>query len=135
MAQKLLLIAALILTTTLPLRAQDTPPGTGGDATKGQELWESRCTGCHSLDQNRVGPKHRGVFGRTAGTAEGFSYSPAVKDSGVVWDETTLDTWLTNPQAFIPGARMAFRVSTAEDRAHIIAYLKSLTPPSAPAQN
>lgn len=124
-----LTIAALFVAFAFSAQAADTAePGTGGDATKGQTLWESRCTGCHSLDQNRVGPKHRGVYGRTAGTAEGFTYSQGVKNSGVVWNEASLDTWLTNPQEFIPGARMAFRVSTEPDRADIIAYLKSLSP-------
>ena len=97
---------------------------TAADADHGKELYESRCGGCHSLDANRVGPAHRGVFGRTAGTAPGFNYSTAVKKSGVVWSETTLDAWLTNPQALIPGQRMNFRVALPEDRADIIAYLR-----------
>jgi cytochrome c len=134
MTTKFVCASLLAIAASFPALAQDMTPGTGGDATRGQTLWESRCTGCHSLDQNRIGPKHRGVFGRTAGTAEGFTYSTGVKNSGVVWDEASLDAWLTNPMGFIPGAKMAFRVSTAEDRAHIIAYLKSLTPPSAPVQ-
>ena len=94
------------------------------DADRGKELYESRCGGCHSLDANRVGPAHRGVFGRTAGTAPGFSYSAAVKNSGVVWNDRTLDAWLTNPQALIPGQRMNFRVALPEDRTDIIAYLR-----------
>jgi len=94
------------------------------DAVHGQELYESRCGGCHSLDANRVGPAHRGVYGRKAGSAPNFNYSPAVKKSAVVWEERTLDAWLTNPQALIPGQRMNFRVAAAEDRADIIAYLR-----------
>lgn len=94
------------------------------DAAHGQELYESRCGGCHSLDANRVGPAHRGVYGRKAGSAPNFSYSTAVKNSTVVWEEKTLDAWLTNPQALIPGQRMNFRIATAEDRADIIAYLR-----------
>ena len=74
------------------------------DAAHGQELYESRCGGCHSLDANRVGPAHRGVYGRKAGSAPNFNYSPAVKNSTVVWEEKTLDAWLTNPQALIPGS-------------------------------
>jgi len=109
-------LAALALGTTAPAH--------GADTAHGQELYESRCGGCHSLDANRVGPAHRGVFGRTAGTAPGYNYSTAVKNSGVVWDETTLDAWLTNPQELIPGQRMNFRVATSEDRADIIAYLR-----------
>ena len=109
-------LAALALGMTAPVQA--------ADAAHGQELYESRCGGCHSLDSNRVGPAHRGVFGRKAGTAPGFNYSAAVKNSGVVWEEKTLDAWLTNPQVLIPGQRMNFRVATAEDRADIIAYLR-----------
>ena len=94
------------------------------DAGHGQELYESRCGGCHSLDANRVGPAHRGVYGRKAGSAANFNYSPAVKNAAVVWEDKTLDAWLTNPQALIPGQRMNFRVALPEDRADIIAYLR-----------
>jgi cytochrome c len=99
-------------------------PTAAADAVHGKELYESRCGGCHSLDANRIGPAHRGVYGRTAGTAPNFNYSTAVKDSGVVWEKQTLDAWLTNPQALIPGQRMNFRVASAADRADIIAYLR-----------
>ena len=58
-----------------------------------------------------------------------FNYSKAVKSSGVVWSEETLDKWLTNPQAFIPGQRMNFKVADPADRADLIAYLKTLTQP------
>lgn len=95
-----------------------------GDAERGQTLYESRCFACHSLDANRVGPMHRGVYGRKAGSVANFSYSPAVKNATVTWDESTLNRWLTNPQDLIPGQRMNFRVATPEDRADIIAYLK-----------
>ncbi len=94
------------------------------DSKRGKELYESRCGGCHSLDANRVGPAHRGVYGRKAGTAPNFNYSAAVRSAGVVWGEKTLDAWLTDPQSLIPGQRMNFRVSAAEDRADIIAYLR-----------
>ncbi len=67
---------------------------------------------------------HRGVYGRKAGSVAAFNYSPAVKNSSVVWADDTLNKWLTNPQDVIPGQRMNFRVSTAEDRADIIAFLK-----------
>ena len=94
------------------------------DAARGQELYESRCGGCHSLDANRVGPAHRGVFGRKAGSVPNFNYSPAVKSSTVVWNERTLDAWLTNPQTLIAGQRMNFRVALPQDRADIIGYLR-----------
>ena len=100
-------------------------PARAGDAERGGELYEARCTGCHSIDANRVGPMHRGVFGRKAGSVAGFAYSSAVKASPVIWREDTLDRWLSNPQATIPGQRMNFTVGEARDRADIIAYLKS----------
>ena len=101
-----------------------TPAHANGNAERGKELYESRCVGCHSLDANRIGPKHRGLFGRKAGSVEGFTYSPAVQDSSVVWSDETLARWLTNPQEVIPGQRMNFRVSQPQDRADIVAYLK-----------
>ena len=95
-----------------------------GDATRGEQLYESRCIACHALDANRVGPKHRGVYGRKAGAVSDFAYSPALMTSKIIWSETTLNRWLTDPEAFIPGQRMNFRVPSADDRADLIAFLK-----------
>ena len=111
---------ALLVTATL-LAIE---PACAGDAERGRELYEARCAGCHSIEANRVGPMHRGVFGRKAGAVADFSYSPALKNASVVWDEATLQRWLTNPSALIPGTRMAFRVALPEDRADIVAFLK-----------
>jgi len=96
-----------------------------GDAARGQQLYESRCIGCHSIDANRAGPAHRGVFGRKAGAVKGYDYSPALKSSRLTWNERTLDHWLTDPEAAIPGQKMSFSVSDAADRADIIAYLRT----------
>ena len=112
---RILLIAALVA-SALPARA--------ADAHRGATLYEERCTGCHSLDANRVGPKHRGVFGRKAGGVSEFRYSTGVGSSTVVWNEATLDRWLASPQGFIAGARMGFRIGDAADRADLIAFLK-----------
>lgn len=114
---------ALALAASLVLAAAS-DRAAAADAQRGQELYESRCGGCHSLDANRVGPAHRGVYGRKAGSAPNFAYSTAVKNSTVVWEDRTLDAWLTNPQAVIPGQRMNFRVALPEDRTDIIAYLR-----------
>ena len=69
---------------------------------------------------------HRGVVGRKAGSLPDYIYSKALKGAGFVWNDDTLDRWLTNPQAFVPGQKMNFKVTKPEDRADIIAYLKSL---------
>lgn len=117
--KRVLMAAALGILTTAEANAD-------GDAAHGREIYESRCIACHSPDANRVGPMHRGVFGRKAGSLPDYSYSRALRGAEVIWDDTTLDKWLTNPQAFLPGQKMNFKVAKPEDRADIIAYLKSL---------
>jgi cytochrome c len=95
-----------------------------GDPARGQQLFESRCTGCHSLTENHAGPKLQGVYGRTSGTAEGFDYSAAIKKAAIVWDEKSIDKWLTDTDAFIPGNAMDFSVPKEQERLDIISYLK-----------
>jgi cytochrome c len=98
------------------------PEGFSGDATRGKALYQA-CSGCHSLDDNDIGPKHRGVVGRQAGTVADYAYSPALKASGLTWDPANLDRWLTNPQALVPGTKMYFLLANPQSRADIIAYL------------
>ncbi len=95
-----------------------------GDPTRGKALFEKRCTGCHALTQNREGPQLQGVYGRTSGMAEGFAYSAALKKVHMVWDEKSLDKWLTDPDAYIPGNDMDFLVSKPQERQDLISYLK-----------
>jgi cytochrome c len=96
-----------------------------GDPQRGKALYQG-CTGCHSIDENDIGPKHRGVVGRKAGTAPGYAYSAALKGAGIVWDKVTLDRWLANPSAMVPGTKMYFLLPNAQDRADVIAYLAEL---------
>lgn len=102
------------------------PSASAADAVRGAQLYEARCGGCHSADANRIGPAHRGIFGRRAGTATGFDYSPALRASRLVWDERTLDDWLADPERTIPGQAMGYRVEDARGRADLIAYLRDL---------
>jgi cytochrome c len=97
--------------------------GLVGDANRGETLYEA-CTDCHSLDKNDVGPRHRGVFGRKAASLPDYDYSDALKSANIVWNEETLDKWLTDPQAVAPGAKMFFHLDSPQDRADVIAYLK-----------
>ena len=99
------------------------------DAAHGQELHLMLCSGCHGVDYNSVGPTHGGVFGRKAGSVPDYEYSPGLTQARLVWDESNLDKWLTNPESVIPGQKMNFSVPDAADRADIIAYLKTLLAP------
>jgi cytochrome c len=124
-------LAALALTLALSAPSGSAAAGASrgeaaGDAARGARLYERRCGGCHSVDANRVGPAHRGIFGRRAGTAAGFDYSPALRASRLVWNARTLDAWLADPERTIPGQAMGFRVDDVEDRADLIAYLRQL---------
>ena len=94
-----------------------------GDAVRGKVLYQA-CEACHSIDDNDLGPRHRGVVGRPAGSIADYAYSKALKSSGLTWDEATLDRWLINPSALVPGTKMFFQLSAAQDRADIIAYLQ-----------
>jgi cytochrome c len=98
--------------------------GEKGDPIAGRSAFEKRCTGCHALDHEKAGPRLAGVVGRKAGTVSGFPYSDAVKKSEVVWTETVLDKWLTDPETVIPDTDMAFRLDNSDERAAIISFLK-----------
>jgi cytochrome c len=92
--------------------------------------FNGHCRECHAFDKgdNRIGPTLYGVVGRKAGIVPGFAYSDSVKDSGITWDEKTLDQWIKNPNAVIPGNNMGAIFSglpDANERAKIIAFLKS----------
>jgi len=101
-------------------------PATAQDAARGAQLYEARCGGCHSPEANRIGPRHAGVLGRRAGSLPDFAYSPALARSTVIWRNDTLERWLADPEALIPGQRMNYRVADAQDRRDLVAYLASL---------
>lgn len=109
--------AAACVLAAAPVRAAP------GDPARGEAVYE-RCIGCHSLDRHRTGPKHCGLFGRRAGTAAGFDYSDAMRASGFVWNEATLDRFLAAPMKVVPGTSMGYAgVDDARDRADLVAYL------------
>jgi cytochrome c len=100
----------------------------GGDVQRGQQAYEARCGGCHSVEADRIGPRHAGIVGRRAGSVAGFAYSEALRKSGITWDAALLDRWLTDPEALVPGQRMGYRLGDAQVRADIVAYLSTLGP-------
>ena len=115
------LLGAWLALGALSASAQD------GSAVRGQTLYEARCGACHSVDQNRVGPMHRGVLGRMSGSVPGYDYSPALAHSHFVWTREKLMQWLKNPEALVPGQKMNYQVDDPQDRVDLVAYLATLT--------
>jgi len=105
-----------------PARGFDTPQVDA--ATRGKLVFEKRCTGCHAMEADREGPRLAGVFGRKAGSVPGFDYSAGLKNSGITWNEATLEKWLNGPEMMVPDTRMDFYVAKAQERSDLIAYLK-----------
>jgi cytochrome c len=100
-----------------------------GDPAAGEKVF-NKCKACHVADepQNRVGPHLVGLFGRQAGSVEGFKYSDAMTGSGVTWSEETIAEYIADPRGYIKGNRMAFvGLKDEEDIANLVAYLKEAT--------
>lgn len=103
-----------------------------GDAQAGATIFK-KCAICHvaETDKNKVGPSLNGLFGRTAGTHAGFSYSPAMREAGaagLVWDEATLRDYLRNPKTKVKGTKMVFvGLKDDADITNLVAYLKQFS--------
>ena len=113
--------AACCLLIALPANAQN--------AEAGQKAFKQQCGLCHdtAAGKNRVGPSLFGVVGRKSGSVEGFHYSDANKNSGLTWDQATLDKYLTDPRGVVPGTTMTYAgVKNDETRKDIVAYLATL---------
>lgn len=130
---ELALVCGLALLATAPAHA-------AGDPDKGAAVFK-KCSVCHMVGdgaKNRVGPELNAVLGRTAGSLDGFKYSPSMQKAGadgLVWSAETLDAYLTAPKTYVKGNRMAFPgLPKAEDRADLIAYLETFSPKSGAAE-
>lgn len=116
-ARRLLAAGAALAALALPARAAP-------DAARGEQLY-ARCQACHALAEDRVGPRHCGLLGRRAGSVPGFVYSAAMKRSGLVWNEATLDRFLQHPLQLVPGSSMTYDgVADAAERSDLVAYLR-----------
>ncbi len=100
-----------------------------GDVVKGKKVYK-KCKVCHTVDdggRNLLGPNLFGIVGQKSGQKEGYKYSKAMKESGLTWDEATLDLYLKKPKALVKRTKMTFiGLKKDKDRADIIAYLKTL---------
>ncbi len=124
-----LVIAVILFLANGIVHAPAASAQSGGDVGRGRALYDGRCGGCHSLDVNRTGPRHRGVIGRRVASTDGFDYSPALRRVGGVWTPDRLDAWLQGPQRMAPGSRMYLTVPDANQRRDIIAYLATTDGP------
>ena len=117
--RSLVLSAALLFAGLAQAQAQDPAAG---------EKVFAQCRACHQVGpnaKNAVGPHLNGLIGRTAGSVEGYNYSPANKNSGLTWDEATFRDYIQNPKAKIPGTKMVYAGLKDEQRINdLIAYLK-----------
>jgi len=97
------------------------------DPVKGKKVFK-KCVACHSLQEgkNKMGPPLNNLLGRKAGSMKGYKYSKAMKNSGVVWNEESLDKFLTKPRKFIPKTKMSFRgIKKKSLRDDLIFFLKN----------
>ena len=102
------------------------PSAPSGNAVHGQQLF-ARCAACHTVGQTggKIGPSLNGVVGRKAASVVGYNYSPAMKNSGLTWDPTTLTRFLRAPMKVVPGTKMFFPgLPNPQDQADLTAYLK-----------
>ena len=122
---RLLLSAATVLAIGLSAMAAQA----AGDPEAGKKAF-AKCKACHQLaaGKNGVGPSLHGMFGRKAGTVEGFKYSDAMKAKAVTWNEETIAAYLADPKGYIPGNKMVFPgIKKESELADVIAYLKEAT--------
>ena len=116
--------ASAACAAVLILSAASTARSEAPDPQAGEAIY-SRCAACHALAYDRTGPRHCGLLGRRAGTVPGFDYSDAMKKSGIVWNEATLDRFLADPLRTVPGTAMGYAgIKDPKERIDLIAYLK-----------
>jgi len=99
-----------------------------GDSKKGAKLFKSKCAQCHTIDAGgatKQGPNLNGMFGRQSGLAEGYAFSDANRDSGIIWSDKHLFEFLVNPKKYMPGTKMVFAgIKKEKERADLIEYMK-----------
>jgi len=124
-------VLAVLMDITIPAMAQS------GDASRGEHDFRA-CAPCHSLvpDRNMTGPSLASLWGRKAGTLPSFDrYSDALKSSDIIWDDQSLDKWLTDPARMVPDNGMPFEgIDDARARADLLAFLKGATKPGAASE-
>lgn len=121
-------LTVLAVVATAACNADKSP--SAASAHPGQVVFAQQCALCHPADGSRsTGPSLVGIVGRPAGSAPGFAYTKAMRESGLTWDAPTLDAFLANPMAKVPGSMMVTAVQDPTQRAAVIEYLRTLKAP------
>lgn len=127
MTRQILLAAVATVLISAPAWAQD--------AEAGKKVF-NKCMACHAVGpgaKNKVGPELNGLFGRPAGSVEGYAYSKANKESGITWTEETFTTYIQDPRGVVKGTKMAFAgIKDEKQIADLVAYLKTFGPTGEP---
>ncbi|NID14674.1 c-type cytochrome [Luteibacter yeojuensis] len=118
------LLCGVLMSTTISHRV-----AAADDAAAGKVLYQNQCSACHSVDEDRIGPRHRNVVGRKVASVPGYDYSSALKMLGGAWTPARLDQWLSGTQKMAPGSKMYLEMDDAEQRRLIIAFLESVSGP------
>ena len=118
------MMAILLMLANLAIADNSVQPKDADAYARGEKVYE-HCAACHALDTDRTGPRHCGLIGRRAGSVPGFSYSPAMRRSKIVWTEANLDRFIKSPMATLPGTAMGYDgVKDDRERHDLIHYLR-----------
>ena len=120
-------ITAALSVGAFALTVAARPSVAADEVAAGQALYQNKCAGCHSVDADRVGPRHRNVVGRAVAGVPTYTYSPALKELGGVWTPARLDQWLRDTQKMAPGSRMYLQMEDPAERRLIVSYLQSIS--------
>lgn len=99
-----------------------------GDANAGKKVFK-KCAACHAIEpgKRKPGPHLQGIVGRSAASVDGFKYSKAMSNSGIIWDDAALEEFLSDPKKSVKGTKMSFRgIRDSDDLENLIAYLEGL---------
>lgn len=123
-------VGITMLMMSVPADSVESGATADDEVAAGLALYEGKCAGCHSVDSDRIGPRHRNVVGRAVASVIGYDYSPALKQLGGRWTAERLDRFLSGTQQVVPGSKMYVEVDDSAQRRLIVAYLQSVSQPA-----